>query len=358
VTPLITRGVKAASCKKLITLAAANARRELAAGKKEARAIANQIDVAQVRFRSAFRKELEKHPDGKAVRKECDDAIKAIQRMAKSLPPSAPEGGRVGKELDSIRKTLSEIERQHGVMLRKAAQRALRRRDYLGAILKTFEKRGRIELKERRYAGLAMRFIPDWAEWLDDLELWQPPPQTSFILEPPFDVEATVTETFSALAGYNSANADVNGRVSISANAPVAGYQMARGQLGAFLTLPPGFSTLKLQARITDAFASVTAFAIGASWASSGGITEVTSITDNATTRRETSINYVTAPVIFYAQDTFEGAHIVNAEFDISDQGGEVLVTAGLKCDTWGAGLAAGVASGSGVVLKITIEIS
>jgi hypothetical protein len=247
---LITRGVKASSRKNLIALAEANARRQRAADKKEARAHANQIDAAQASFRLAFRKELEKHPGGKAVRKECDDAIKAIQALVKRRPTSAQQRSEIEKELESIRRTLDSIDKEHGITLRDAAQRAINRRAYLGAIFKAFEKRGRIELKEHRYAGLAMKFTPYWGELL---ETWEPSPQTSFIVEPPFDADASVAEQFSALVGVAIPAVNENsGRVFVDAAAPVAGYQMARAQLGAFLTIPAGFSTLRLQARITS----------------------------------------------------------------------------------------------------------
>ena len=88
------------------------------------------------------------------------------------------------------------------------------------------------------------------------------------------------------------------------------------------------------------------------------GIAEVTSLDNNSVTRRETSINYVVAPAIFYARDEFTGPHIINAEFPISSTGGDVLVTAGLKCDAWAAGVGAGFALASGKVSKITVQIS
>ena len=89
-----------------------------------------------------------------------------------------------------------------------------------------------------------------------------------------------------------------------------------------------------------------------------GGIAEVTSLANNAVIRRETSINYVVAPLLFYARDEYEGPHLVNAEFDILDEGGEILVTAGLKCDAWGALAGGGIASTGGNLSKITVEIS
>lgn len=354
---LITQDVKASSRKKLIALAKANALRQRTADKKEARALAKKIDAVHAPFRLAFRKELEKHPGGKKVRKECDNAIKAIKALAKRRPRSEQQRSEIEKELESIRKTFDGIDKEHGVMLSKATQRTIKRGAYLGAIFKAFEKRGRIEFKERRYGALALKYTPYWG---DLLRPWEPSPQTSFVLEPPYDADATVTESFSALVGeIYATDADAStGSIVVDVNTMFAGYQMARGQHGAFLTVPAGFSTLKLRAQITDVYADATAFAVGASWASSGGIAEVTSLSNNAVTRRETSINYVVAPVIFYVGDVFEGTHIINAEFDISDEGDEILVTAGLKVDCWAAAFAGALASASGNVAKITVELS
>ena len=203
-----------------------------------------------------------------------------------------------------------------------------------------------------------MRFIPDWADLL--VPLLRPRPQTSFSLTSPFDPDAAVTEQFTALVGvgFGADATPDSGRVFVSAGAPIAGFQMARAQLGGFVTLPSGFSTLKMQAKLTGVHANVTAFAIGASWASSGGIAEVTSLSSNAVQRRETSINFVVAPVIFFAHDLFEGPHVINAEFDISDQGEEILINAGLKADVWGAGVGGGVTTAGAEVSKITFEIS
>ena len=262
----------------------------------------------------------------------------------------------IEKELESIRKTLDGIDKEHGVMLCEATQRTIKRSAYLGAIFKAFEKRGRIEFKERRYGALAMKFTPYWG---DLLRPWEFSPQTSFVFEPPYDAEAAVTEHFSTLAGATAARADASdGFLIADAMTLISGYQMARAQHGAFLTIPAGFSTIKLRARITNVSATVTASAIGASWASSGGIAEVTSLANNAVTRRETSINYVVAPVIFYVSDEFEGPHTIKAKFDISNAGDEILVTAGLKADCWAVAAGGAFASTIDHLAKITVELS
>jgi hypothetical protein len=354
---LITQDVKASSRKKLIALTKVNALRQRTADKKEAKALAKKIGAVHAPFRLAFRKELEKHPGGKMVRKECDNAIKAIQTLAKRRPKSEQQRSEIEKELESIRKTLDSIDKEHGVMLSEATQRTIKRSAYLGAIFKAFEKRGRIEFEERRYGALAMKFTPYWSDLLGRWEAFSP--HTSFVFEPPYDVEAAVTEHFSALAGFNSTRADASdGLLIADAMTLIGGYQMARAQHGAFLTVPAGFSTIKLRARIANISATVTASAIGASWASSGGIAEVTSLANNAVTRRETSINYVVAPIIFYAQDQFDGPHTINAEFDISNEGDEILVTAGLKADCWAVAAGGAFAFTIDHVAKITVELS
>ena len=64
------------------------------------------------------------------------------------------------------------------------------------------------------------------------------------------------------------------------------------------------------------------------------------------------------APVIFYVSDVFEGTHIINAEFDISDEGDEILVTAGLKVDCWAVAAGGAFAFTIDHVAKITVELS
>jgi len=264
------------------------------------------------------------------------------------------------KEFEALRKTLGGIEKEHGAMLHLAAIRVFRRDQYVALMLKALKRHGRIRLKEGKFGALRMRFISPWAEL--HLPILRLRPQTSFVIQAPFDPDATVRETFTALMGVSvgNASADPNsGFVDTNAGGGEAGYQMQRGQLGAFLTLPSGFTTLKLQARITGVDAFVFALAMGASWASCGGIAEVTSTANSTTIRRETSIRSVIAPLLFFASDEFEGLHIINAEFPISNQGGEVLVNAGLKCDIWNAGIvAAAMGTASGTVSKLAVQIS
>ncbi len=343
-----------ASRRKLLQLARSNPeqnRRGERAANSEGRAIA----AIHARFRRAFWKELDRTSIAGAIRAETDAATAPLRALA-GKPVTAAQRQARAEQMHAAMSRLDAIEREHGRILLNAARRVAERDDDLATILRALRKRGRVELKQGRFGAIRLKFIPHWA----DLVL--PPlraPQTAFVLQAPFDPTAAVTEFFSALAELAGANVSANiGDVDTQCAAAIAGYQMARAQLGGFLTIPAGFTKLKLQARIINVRAEALAFAVGASWASTGGIAEVTALDNNGVTRRETSINYVVAPVIFYAHDLFQGPHVINAEFPISRNGGEILVTAGLKSDSWAAAFAGALASAGGTVSKMTISLA
>jgi hypothetical protein len=354
---IIRAGVKAESRKKLIERWKANAAQEAAKASKEAEALGARAEAAQGRSREAFLAALGSDPGTRSLRKELASIEKAIVALSKRPATTPAQQRAVQKELEKLRNSMDALESEHRAPLMQAYQRLVKPDAYRAAMLKAFKKPGRIEMKELRFGGFRLLWIPPWLDRIDWTTITNP--RTSFTFEPPYDEDAVVSEELSVLIGaaHASPNADT-GRVSSNIFAADAGYQMARAQLGAFLTIPAGFETLKLQARVVDISASVTALAVGASWASSGTIAEITDFTSNTTRRAEGSINYVVAPVIFYAHDVFEGPSIFNAELEISGEGGEILVTAGLKCDVWAAGLGGGIASISGTVEKITVEVT
>ena len=258
------------------------------------------------------------------------------------------------KGLAELREASKEIERKFRSSILNAAKQTIDKDRYAAAILKAI-KRKPVKLKKGPYGAITIiGFTPNWK-----IPVLTFPAKTSFTLEPPYDPEV-VTEQFDALVGFGDASADASdGEVDVSSFSGVAGYHMSRAQVGAFLTIPSGFRKLTLQARISSIASSVGADALGgASWASTGGIAEVTSLADNSVTRRETSINYVVAPVIFWATDVFDGPHIINAEFPISRDGGDIFVTAGLKCDVWAAAISGTGSIANGLVSKIKINIS
>jgi hypothetical protein len=349
-TSLFTREVSASSRKKLVEIAATNAERQQRADEQSARAQSAEIEAVQGRYRDALWSELGKHPDGQAIRSEFDNAVMAFRELVSRKPDRKT----LQKGLATLQKTLDGIDKGHRSAVLNASKRAIDQDKYFEAMLKAI-KRKPDKLRKGRHGALKITFKPEW-----QIPVLRFPPQTSFTLIAPFDHDADVTEQFSALLGLGGQPTadDSTGLVDIQSLASAAGYQMERAQLGAFLTIPSGFSTLTLQAKITQVFADVIAFAGGAAWASCGGIAEVTSLDNNSVIRRETSINSVVAPVLFYARDIFNGPHVINAEFPISHNGGDILVTAGLKGDAWGAGLADALASADGTVSKITIKIS
>lgn len=355
---VIKPGVKAESRKKLIERWKAYAAKDSAKAARDAKALGVKLEAAQKKVRAAFLGELDSNRSTRTIRKELASIDKAVQSLVKRPATTSAQRRAVEKELKKFRVRVDAIESAHRSAVTEAYQRAVKPDSYRTAMLKALKRSGRrIEMKDLRYSGSWFSMIHESLEHIDWTSLSHP--QNSFTLEPSYDDDATVSEEFKALFGLAEATHDANvGTVDLDTFASVAGYMMARAQFGAFLTIPSGFEKLKLQARIVDISARVTAWAVvGGSWASSGTIAEVTDVASNTTRRVEASINYVAAPLLFLAVDTFEGPSILNAEFEVPHEGGEILVTAGLKCDVWAALPSATQTLATGRVEKITVEL-
>jgi hypothetical protein len=354
---IIKAGVKAESRKRLIALWKANAANEVARMSRDASALGKRLGVAQDKAREAFLKALDDYRGAKAFHKEMAAIDKAIRALAKRPTLSPAQLGAIEKELQKLRDAADAIEKTHRPALLDAFGKRVSADTYRGGLLKAMKKPGRLVLKEGRYGGLINL---DWITSRFELLTWTvlTNPETSFAFTPAYDDDAVVANASSTLAGTASAATDpTHGSVSVFCCTAIAGYQMARSQVGAFLTIPSGFETLRLQARIVDIRSDVMAIAIvGGSWASTGTIAEVT--VANNTTQVEGSINYVVAPLVWYAQDSFKGSTVLNAEFEIPSGGGDILVTAGIKSDVWAAVEAGTSSLAGGTVEKITVELA
>ena len=354
---VIRAEVKAELRGELLALWKANAARDAILASRKAAGLGARLEAAQGKSRVAFLKALDGNRSTRGIRKAMASIDKSVKALAKRPVRNAAQRHALEQALQESCGEADAIEKTHRSALLDAFENTVSAESYRRAMLKATKKPGRLEMKEGRFGWMRLNWDLSRLDLIDWNVLTHP--QHSFAFEPPYDDGATVSEEFSALAGIPGAEPDaISGSVSISAFSVVAGYQMARAQLGAFLTIPSGFGTLRLQARIVDIRADVMAWAIpGGSWASSGPIAEVTDLTSSSTRRVEGSINYVVAPLLFYAKDLFEGATVFNAEFDIPAAGGEILVTAGLKCDVWSALLSGNSAVVDGTVEKITVEL-
>ncbi|TAH38043.1 MAG: hypothetical protein EYC70_05305 [Planctomycetota bacterium] len=355
---VIKAGVKPESRKKLIALWKAAAAKEAAGASREAAALGRRLESAQGKARAALLKALDGNRATRRIRKEVAAIDKAARALGARPARTAVQRRAVEKELLKLRNAADAIEKAHRRSLLDAYEKSAATDAYRNAVIRAARRSGRLEMKERNYGGLWLRWAPPGLDMID----WEALKnlQTSFTFEPPYDDDATVTEEFSALAGGAFAFGDAGtGSVSANAVAVIGGYQMARTQHGAFLTIPSGFDMLRIQVRLVDIKARVIAWAVvGGSWSSTGPIAEVTDLASNNTRRVEGSINYVVAPLLWYSQDIFEGPLVFNAEIEIPEEGGEILVTAGMKCDVWAALPAASVADSEGVVEKITVELA
>src|SRR4051812_33847816 len=141
---VISGGVKAASRKRLVALARADAREKASAGEQLVRSEAGQFEALHARYRAAFDQAVDTLPNRITIRKELSGVTKELEAFAKERIRERP---RFDAKLHAIKDKLATIEKAHGTALRKASKRAFKRDEYLAGLLKAFRKRGRIELK-------------------------------------------------------------------------------------------------------------------------------------------------------------------------------------------------------------------
>src|SRR4051794_34104347 len=155
---VISGGVKAASRKRLVALARADAREKASAAEQLVRSEAGQLEALQARYRAAFDQAVESLPNRSTIRKELNGVAKELEAFAKERVRERPT---FNAKLQALRGKLASMEQAHGAALREASKRAFKRDEYLAGVLKAFRKRGRVELKEAAFGAIRMRFIPD-----------------------------------------------------------------------------------------------------------------------------------------------------------------------------------------------------
>jgi hypothetical protein len=193
-TSIITKDVNTSSQKKLLEIAAAHAKQQKSADEKAALAQGAQIEAAQKRFREAFWKEIDKHPDGSKIQAEAHAAAGAL----KALASEKPDKNTRTKGIKSVRESLDETEKKYRELINTAAKSAIDDDACLAAMLKAI-KREPAKMKKKRHSGFSFFFKPDF-----DLPHLHFPAQTSFVLEPPFEQDADVIEETNLLIGIDS----------------------------------------------------------------------------------------------------------------------------------------------------------
>jgi hypothetical protein len=145
-TSIITKNVDTSSQKKLLEIAAAHAKQQRSADEQAALAQGAQIEAAQKRFREAFWKEINKHPDGSRIQADAHAAARAL----KALASEKPDKNTRTKRIKSVRDSLDETEKKYRrELINTAAKSAINDDAYLAAVLN--QARARQDEEERAW---------------------------------------------------------------------------------------------------------------------------------------------------------------------------------------------------------------
>ena len=183
------------------------------------------------------------------------------------------------------------------------------------------------------------------------------PPITppSFTFGKPFDDGGQHTAksliTFVVDANFSA----VKGTANINCDGGWAGGSSARAVVGSYLTLPAGYSTLNVTAKVEVTYLARAIGMVGVSYAGSDAIVELLG-TDNSVLTEAQLITWALAPVGWTQENEGEDTYFVNATFEIPSSGGEYMIRAGLRGNAWAAGNGYAYSSGNSEVLEIGVE--
>lgn len=177
-----------------------------------------------------------------------------------------------------------------------------------------------------------------------------PPPQTAFCFEPPYPLQQTDEERSGAATTADAEAKPETGTIELSAYSYLAGGAEASAAVGVEVTVPDGFSRLRVRA-VYDRYQSIGGLAmLGACGSAVGHYTEILGPAERHSAA-ETSSGW--AAGLWSYDDTESGSHTRTVTFNIPDDGGEYSIFCGSYASSWAA--AGGL--GDGFVFDEVTEI-
>jgi hypothetical protein len=147
-----------------------------------------------------------------------------------------------------------------------------------------------------------------------------------------------------------------NGTAKIRCDGGWAGGSTARAIVGSLFTVPAGYSTLNVIAKVKVTYLARAIGLAGVSYAGSDAIVELLG-TDKSVLTEAQLVTWALAPVGWYQENEGEDTYYVNANFEIPNSGGEYMIRAGLRGNAWAAGNGYAFSSGNSEVIEIGVGV-
>lgn len=184
----------------------------------------------------------------------------------------------------------------------------------------------------------------------------EPTPVTAFCLTPPYETVGTHRHSDNIVFVNNATATASDGRVDLEGWAHFLGDAWNDAEVGSFITVPAGFTRLKVTAKIDLSYDFYALSAPGIGYAGGDAMVELVGL-DNERERHSRFLGFAISPLLWFARDNGQDLVVVTHTFTVPNEGGEFLIRAGAS-SYFGAGLNAfGEAFINGTVEEICVEL-
>lgn len=345
----IRRGVSSRLEKKLRQKMLAASRDAARERRRKAKAFAGAVQA----FAKPYQKAMASHLDGKAAYARYQrDATRIRNEAARVLKAAGTDAKKHRLATDAIAAEVRAAQRRHAPMMQQAFDRVVDGAKYWGELM----------LLIQRHGGGALKSGPVGSATFQALASEEEPDVTgqplSFVLEPPYDDDATFELAGGPLIGDSRADAFPDeGRTETSANIGVGGARDAEAGVGDSVTVPAGATSVSLTARVR---VDGTVFALGVlavAQASVGVVCEIDGVGNGA--RRNEQVVGVMAPLGYFAISQVNDLLTVSTSaLPVPAGGAAAMVRGGGYASASGAGvLCVGKAYVAASVQQLTVNL-
>jgi len=329
-------GVSKKSQETLRKAADRNAARDLAIQQKKRQASVMALQKALKAERQALDAAMKKQPTYAAYKKELDRILAVKPRDT--------------KQARSRSNAIEQLNKKYEPMFKKAwSDAGLSERLIVEKVAKCFHFKPCCRIR----IGLFGIPIIDCSA-CQPVE--EPAEQLSFCAEPPYDTRATSDNSHLVVIHNSQSASAATGDFGLNGATIFAGLGMNRAVVGDYVTVPAGYTRLKVRAKVRMDY-NLMAVGIGGVGYSQADLRLELTGTNNSTQSHNHVAALAVAPVLWHNRVTSDGeTYFIEKTFTISSGGGEYLVRAG-GTTTFGGLLNGGsTARETGNVEEICIE--
>jgi hypothetical protein len=159
------------------------------------------------------------------------------------------------------------------------------------------------------------------------------------------------------LVGVNLAQATLSGNLTLLGQTAVLGAGTNRALVGNFVTLPSGFSKVRVTVKLKVTHSLTAGALVGGAHAATDVLIEVTGGNNSQTQSGVTNVSTVVAPLIALGTDKGSADHLVSKTFTIPTTGGEFFIRAGVRSDFEAGAIASASVNVSAQVQEIDVAV-